>query len=375
MAARSLLRPTLAGCRRCVVDIDPMRMTTRGATAAGPLLAVLLLLTGCEEVVEKPSKETGSTTAPDDTPRPPKGKPTGPQPAHGETGVTLNTNLKWSAAAGATSYQVYFGTDSTPDSSELKGDQAETTFDPGKLEYDTIYYWQVDSKNKVGTITGDVWRFRTEAIPIPKPEKATSPEPAHDATEVSLDTTLEWSAAPRATSYDVYFGASSPGELQGEQTGTTLKPDTALKYDTTYYWRVNTKNAGGTTTGDVWSFTTKAEPAQKATNPKPEHDATNVSILDNLSWSAATGATHYVVYFGTARSPGGNELSDEQTGTKSSVKLKYNTTYFWRVNTKNEGGTITIGDVWSFTTVAAASASLPSLPFNEARRPSMNWKP
>ena len=74
------------------------------------------------------------------------------------------------------------------------------------------------------------------------------------------------------------------------------------------------------------------------------------------------------MYFGTARSPGDDELQGEQTGTKSSVKLKYNTTYFWRVNTKNEGGTITIGDVWSFTTVAAASASLPSLPFNEARR-------
>ena len=331
--------------------------------AAGLLLATLLLLTGCEEVVETPSKENGPTTAPDDTPRPPKAKPTDPKPAHGATGVALNTNLKWSAASGATSYQVYFGTDPTPDGGELKGDQPETTFDPDKLEHNTIYYWRVDSKNEVGTITGDVWRFRTEAIPIPEPEKATNPKPAHDATEVSRYTALEWSAAPRATSYDVYFGtASSPGsnEPQGEQTGTTLEPDTALKYDTTYYWRVDTKNAGGTTTtGDVWSFTTEAKPASKATNPQPEHGATNVDILADLLWSEAPGATHYVVYFGTARSPGNDELQGEQTVTERDVTLEHNTTYYWRVDTKNEGDTITTGDVWSFTTVTGP---------NEARR-------
>ena len=241
-----------------------MRMTTRyGATAAGLLLAVLLL-TGCGEAVDKPSTESGPTpAAPDDTPRPPKAKPTDPIPAHGATGVTLNTNLEWSAAAGATSYQVYFGTDPTPDGDELKGDQAETTFDPETLEYNTIYYWRVDSKNEVGTITGDVWRFRTEATPVPKPAKGTTPDPTHNATEVSRTTNLEWTAATGATSYDVYFGtASSPGsnELQGEQTVTTLEPDTALKYDTTYYWRVDTKNDGSPTTGDVWSFTTVGQP-------------------------------------------------------------------------------------------------------------------
>lgn len=110
-----------------------MKVTTRGgATAAGLLLAATLLLTmltGCEEAVEQPSEESGPTTAPDDTPRPPKAKPTAPKPAHGATGVTRNTNLEWSATSGATSYRVYFGTDSTPDGGELKGNLVETTFD------------------------------------------------------------------------------------------------------------------------------------------------------------------------------------------------------------------------------------------------------
>ena len=157
-----------------------MWITTRyGAPTAGLLLAVLLLLTGCEEATKTPSKESAPTTDPDDTPRPPMGKPTDPKPALGATRVTLDTNLEWSAADDTTSYVVYFGTDPTPDGDELIGEQAETSFDPEGLAYDTIYYWRVDSKNDIGTITGDVWWFRTKAIPIPKPAKATSPIPAH----------------------------------------------------------------------------------------------------------------------------------------------------------------------------------------------------
>ena len=204
-----------------------------------------------------------------------------------------------------------------------------------------------------------MWRFRTEPTPTPKPEKATTPRPAHAATDVSRDITLEWSEAPRATSYDVYFGtASLPGskEQQDEQTGTTLKPDTALKYDTTYYWRVTTKNAGGTTIGVVWSFTTEAKPASRATNPQPRDGATDVDTDADLAWDAAPDATLYVVYFGTARSPGDDELHGKHTVTKSSVKLEYNTTYYWRVDTENEGGTITTGEVWSFMTLAAAGS-------------------
>ena len=133
------------------------------------------------DVRDREPSKNGGPTAPDDTPRPPTAKPTNSEPVHGATGVALNATLKWSAAAGATSYQVYFGTDSTPDGGELIGDQAETTFDP-ELEYDTIYFWRIDSKNEVGTITGDVWKFRTRATPVPKPAKATSPRPAHETT-------------------------------------------------------------------------------------------------------------------------------------------------------------------------------------------------
>ena len=321
-------------------------MTRCSAPTAGLLLAVLLLLTGCPEAT-KPSKEP----PPDDTPRPPAGKPTDPKPAHEATGVTIDTKLKWSAAENTTGYVVYFGIDPKPDRSELRGERADTSFDPGELEYSTIYYWRVDSKNKIGTITGDVWRFTTEADPPPKPAKATTPSPAHEATGVSRTPTLDWSPTSGAASYLVYFGTeSSPGsaELHGEQTGTSFEPDTMLEYGTTYHWRVDSRNAGGTTTGDVWSFTTEVPPPPKATEPQPEDDATNVGIRQDLEWAAAPGATSYIVYFGTAPSP---ELQGEQSEHSFDATLEYGTTYYWRIDSKNDGGK-TPGDVWSFTTVS-----------------------
>ena len=75
-----------------------------------PYVAVLLLLTGCEEAAKKPPMEP----PPDDTPRPPAGKPTDSKPAHEATRVTLDTNLEWSSADSSTS----FGTDPTPDGAD-----------------------------------------------------------------------------------------------------------------------------------------------------------------------------------------------------------------------------------------------------------------
>ncbi|MHC4739984.1 MAG: carbohydrate binding domain-containing protein [Planctomycetota bacterium] len=87
------------------------------------------------------------------------------------------------------------------------------------------------------------------------PGQASNPSPADSATGVSIDADLSWTAGSGSTSSDVYFGTSSPGAFQGNQTATTFEPGT-MSNDTTYYWRIDEINADGTTTGTVWSFTT-----------------------------------------------------------------------------------------------------------------------
>ena len=234
-----------------------------------------------------------------------------PDPPNAASNTALNKILSWTAGSGASSHDVYFGTsvddvntaarlpgdlngsgiadwddlsmlceywladptgtepfaaingDSIVDfmdyalfSSEwssiadaaFQGNRDANSFEPGTLGPDETYYWRVDEVNGPDTIKGSVWSFSTPMA------KATNPIPVNAAGNVGTSTALSWTAGAEATSHNVYFGTSNPPALQGNQTGTTYIP--TLAASTTYYWRIDEINAGGTTTGDAWSFTT-----------------------------------------------------------------------------------------------------------------------
>jgi len=183
------------------------------------------------------------------TPIPPPGQATSPTPADIATNVSLTQDLSWTAGPNALSHDVYFGTVNPPPS---QGNQAGTTFDTGTMANGTTYYWRIDEKNAGGTTTGTVWSFTT--VP-PLPGQASNPTPADSAPDVSITNDLSWTAGSDANSHDVYFGTESPGTFQGNQAGTTFDTGT-MANGTTYYWRIDERNAGGVTTGDLWTFTT-----------------------------------------------------------------------------------------------------------------------
>jgi hypothetical protein len=191
-------------------------------------------------------------------PPPPSDPPTAassPFPADGEVNVGVDAKLNWSAGIGSDSHNVFFGTDSPP---PLQGPQGGTGFDPGALAYATTYYWRIDEENEAGVTTGAEWSFTTLAGPA-LPGPASDPGPADGAAGVNVDVNLSWTAGAGAASHDVYFGtnpAPDAGEFQGNQATAGFDPG-ALAGGTTYYWRIDEVNGGGTTTGTVWSFTTK----------------------------------------------------------------------------------------------------------------------
>lgn len=92
---------------------------------------------------------------------------TTPTPANNATNVcyagggTVNS-VSWTAVAGATSYDVYFGAGSLPGS--VTSNVATNTYSTGTLSASTTYFWQVVAKNACGDAVGSAtWQFTTAA--------------------------------------------------------------------------------------------------------------------------------------------------------------------------------------------------------------------
>ncbi len=93
-------------------------------------------------------------------------------PDNGAVNVKQMQILSWSPGDNAASHQVYFGTDeeavrnANTSSPEYKGSRAlgSERYDPGKLAWDTTYYWRVDEVNDANPDSpwpGILWSFTT----------------------------------------------------------------------------------------------------------------------------------------------------------------------------------------------------------------------
>jgi predicted outer membrane repeat protein len=276
---------------------------------------------------------------------PPPGQAVNPDPSDGETNVSIIADLGWVAGSDATSHDVYFGTSNPP---QFIGNQTATTFDAGTMVYYTTYYWRIDEVNPWGTTTGAIWSFTTMLLPQPPPGQARNPNPANWATEVCIYADLGWTASG-ATSHDIYFGTSNPPPFIRNQTSPTFDPCT-MDFNMTYYWRIDSVNTSGKTTGAVWRFTTAGSPPPppgQASNPCPADGATGINITSDLSWTASPCATSHDVYFGTSNPP--MFIGNQTATTFDPSTMAYETTYFWRIDEVNPSGT-NVGTVWTFTT-------------------------
>jgi hypothetical protein len=183
-----------------------------------------------------------------------------PNPADGAEFVAADTKLNWAAGYGAKIHTVYFGDDHDTVSNATGGTlQGTTTYDPGPLQAEKVYYWRVDEFDVVTTYKGDVWAFTT-------PGAAGSLNPANGAVDVSMNSKLTWIPATTATSHDVYFGTdkdavrnatTASAELKGNKASGSESYDPGkLALDSDYYWRVDAVYATGKVKGLLWSFTT-----------------------------------------------------------------------------------------------------------------------
>ena len=93
-------------------------------------------------------------------------------------------------------------------------------------------------------------------IPELPPFVAKNPLPKHNLIMVTLNSTLKWeSSGGYPTSFDVYFGTTSPPAFIQNQSTTTYTTGT-LQAGTEYYWQIVPRNAYGTAQdAPIWKFT------------------------------------------------------------------------------------------------------------------------
>ena len=111
-------------------------------------------------------------------PNSPPYEPSNPNPENGEINVPLNVVLNWTGGDpdnDTVTYDIYFGITSPPP--KIIGNQSATIYDPGTINHNTMYYWQIiagDSHN-VST-AGPIWNFTTKKENLPPTITITKPK-------------------------------------------------------------------------------------------------------------------------------------------------------------------------------------------------------
>ena len=125
------------------------------------------------------------------------------------------------------------------------------------------------------------------------PVAPTLSSPGNSSTGQAIGFTFTWNASSGATSYGLQV--STDPNFGSYVLNTTGITNTAyginnLSYSTTYYWRVNATNAGGTSAySSVSSFTTVPAPPSAPSLSSPANGSTNVPTSTTLYWNTPSG--------------------------------------------------------------------------------------
>ncbi|MEA2238881.1 MAG: Cohesin domain [Thermoanaerobaculia bacterium] len=159
-------------------------------------------------------------------------------PANGAAGIGSSVTLQWSAASGAASYRVNFGTTLPPPfyATTIGNAQAVTT-EPGRT-----YYWSVLAVNDAGVRDSGIASFTAAGTACLAPGEPQATVPAQVTSGNAFD--LTWSALAGASDYVVEESASPvmAGATSTTTTATRLSLTRSAATDSTLYFRVHARN-------------------------------------------------------------------------------------------------------------------------------------
>gem|GEM_PF-173882 len=283
-------------------------------------------------------------------------------PINNSSDVALDTELKWNTAANAENYTIQISKESD---FKIRAEQTavtDTIYAPDFLERNTTYYWRVRSKSSefesAWSATGI---FST---PFDAPTKPSLISPVNNEEDIADVVLFDWSETERTFWYQIQIsennGFSSPTIDSTNITENELELNDKLNRNTAYFWRVRAINSSDSSAwSDTLSFSTLPEIPNAPIQVSPADSVTDLSTDLTFKWRDAEISSDYRFQLSVTK----NFYEKTDTLIKSDTSftvsdLKFNQTYYWRVQTINKGGV----SKWSKVRLFKTQVDLPGIP-------------
>lgn len=187
--------------------------------------------------------------------------------------------------------------------------------------------------------------------------------PTSDLLCIDNTITFDWTEATDPEGNDIEYNLiiakdRALTDVVENRTVTESQIEITLEKETAYYWQVDALDVNNNlgSSSEVFAFFTKGEGEQNyvpftSQLLTPNNNTIVASGALDLTWKAGDpnldDVLSYEVFFGVNTDP---SLVDDAVTTKNyTVNVVAGTTYYWKVNVKDDSGAKSIGQTWSFT--------------------------
>ncbi len=290
-------------------------------------------------------------------------------PADGITDVPDDTTLYWRGDACSQAYFIQVSLDSTFTTSAIEDTLTELSLNVLVPEPKSWYFWRVAAINELGVGAFAMAKFQTVSLTRPKSPALLSP--ANATLGVLQHPVLCWDSSKRTETYrlQVALDTNFTVLVFNDSTLTSLCRQVGpLLFSKTYYWRVNAKNAAGTSPYSAVRWFNTLFPPEQSSLIHPENGVSGVSVAPDLQWSIPDRADGY--HLQVAKDEAFSIIVYNDTSIKTQNWRLYNldnrTWYYWRVRAKNTAGYGQFSSINSFkTTIVGVSDWVTTLAVGE----------
>ncbi|MGA7722333.1 MAG: T9SS type A sorting domain-containing protein [Ignavibacteriaceae bacterium] len=269
-------------------------------------------------------------------------------------------NLRWHNSNNNIYYRIQISSDSIFENNNLLINKytADTSITISNLNYDTFYFWRIESFNK-DSISSN-WSFtnsfktRLTGLILLSIANISSNNP--DTLQIT------WNRVNDAASYQIYLATDSlfTKSLKTFVVKTNKLVLASYLPDTTYYLKIKAENPEGDSSlwSAIYSFTT---PSVGPLLVSPVNFIRNQDTVVNLRWRSSDKTINYLIQVSPDSTFENNNLLITKFTTDTSItisNLNYGTYYFWRIESFNKDS---IGSSWSITQSFKTRLSIPIL--------------